>query len=208
MRKLAIVALAALASIVVGVWVSASGGDEPARVNDAVFERAPGSATRSHHSVSVDGGQWAMKSYKGKLGHKCVSQTVPGEGESTSCIEPSKMFADGREVLVFPGGRQKPGNSDRTSWHNLWLYGYASGRVASLQLVNVDCSVQTLALDGEHAFEHVVSRSDIEHGASPYKVVARDQGGAVIYERDVRISAPASAKAPGIPEPTPQADCA
>lgn len=79
--------------------------------------------------------------------------------------------------------------------------------VASVELVNMDCSVKSLAIvDG--AFMHVVGKNSIRRGIVPYKVIARGQTGAIVQEQEVSVGLPARGKAAGLSEPQPLAECA
>lgn len=173
-----------------------------------VFEASDDVPERVHRVASVDAGKWELKSYANQRGDKCIRQTVPGEGVGMTCLDPATMFADGRRVLVMPGARQRGDEGARLTWDNMWLYGFVSADVAALEVVNMDCSIEKIAFDDEGAFMHIVSATAIERGAIPHKVLARNQAGAVIYERNVRIGLPDNGKRAGLGEPRPKPECA
>lgn len=200
------VALVVLAASAALVGHAASGTSDPR--SDITRNAKPvGAPEKVHASVDVDDGRWVMGGYENSAGEACASQVIPDEGTSRLCLDAAEMFADGREVVAFPGGRQKSSQHAKMAWDNLWVYGFASPRVASLELVNMDCSTKPLALDGDRAFMHVASRSEIVRGVVPLRIVARDSAGTAIYSRDVSLGLPNNAKKAGLKELQPGASC-
>ena len=195
-----------LAGIATGVGASAISGVSASDIA-ATLRPSNGEPGTLHRKVVVDGGEWALTSRANTKGETCISQSVPGEGIGTTCIDPARIFAGGRDVLVMPGARQN-GNGG-LGWDNIWLHGFARPNVATLEVVNMDCSVESIGLDDEGAFMHIVNRAKIQSGSVPYKVIARNTSGDIVHEQDVSIliDVPYNAKRAGVAKPSPRAEC-
>lgn len=204
-KGFAIVPVLAAGAIIVGYGWSGS-GDPKAEIHRNT--KALGAVEKVHAKIEVDGDAWVMGGYRNSAGETCASQSIPEEGTSFLCLDRARMFADGREIVAFPGGRQKSSKQAKLQWDNLWVYGFATERVNTLELVSMDCSTRALQLDNDRAFMHVVSRSEIVRGIIPLRLVARDAAGSVIYKRDVDIGLPNNAKKAGQEEPQPGKSCA
>lgn len=118
------------------------------------------------------------------------------------------MFAGGRPVYAVYGGRQDSSEVRKVEWDNLWVTGFAKPEVSTLELVNLDCTTQPLAMDEGGAFLHVVSSSDIKQGKTPYQIVARDTTGTEVYRQSVKTGLSRNAVAAGFKQPQPGAACA
>ena len=169
--------------------------------------RIPGSSTL-HRSLSADGADWRYESFRTVRGERCSSQNVPGEGVAVTCFDRAELLArEGKEVLAFPGARQQSAPVRKLAWDNLWINGFVSGTVASLEVVNVDCSVVPVPFDDEGGFMHVVGSMGIRRGVVPYRLVARDSTGALVHDQDVRLGPPANGRAAGVKEVRPALGC-
>jgi hypothetical protein len=156
-------------------------------------------------SLTVDGEEWSLGTYANAMGDVCTERSLPGVGQSRSCIERARLFANGRQLVALPGGSQADSLTPQTSWNKLWIYGFAGPRVASVELISTDCSAREISLDAGGAFFHVVSRGEIESGILPWQMLARAEDGSVVEERNVSIGLPANAKKLG--HKAPSADC-
>jgi hypothetical protein len=204
-RAIVVFGILVLMGVAVGTALSAA---SPLAEELASLLRPSDDESAEVHTVAtVEGEEWALGSYASERGNKCIRQTVPGEGTGITCMDPAVMFRDG-DVLVMPGARQRSGTAPRLTWDNLWLQGFVSGRVATLQVVNTDCTVEEIPFDDDGAFMHVVDKTAITRESVPHKVIARDQIGKVIYEREISFGVPDNGKAAGLKAPRPKPECA
>ena len=174
--------------------------------NPAELHNAPNSVDKQHPSPKVDGQTWGLRSYENVAGEVCLSHDVPGEAVGTSCIARKKLFARG-PLTAYPGARQIAANYPKTEWDNMWVYGAAHPQVATLKLVNMDCSTQSLQLDGDGVFNHVVGAAQIREGVIPYKLIASDAPGQVVAERTIAVGLTYHAKRAGLEAPRPARAC-
>lgn len=161
-----------------------------------------------HRSVVVDGGEWRFASSRDAAGRSCVSNTVPGEGVGSGCIDTATLFQQSA-VVALPGARQRESfvNQGHLGWHNMWIYGFVRTDVTSLELINMDCSIEAVPFDNRGAFLHVVGFSEIRAGRVPFRMRARDAAGRPIYGDNVSINVPPTAQEAGIDKPSPGEDC-
>jgi len=167
--------------------------------------KAPGTQEKTHPSPRVDGQTWGLRSYTNVRGEVCLSHDVPGELVGTGCVSAARIFSRG-PLYALPGARQVPGGSP-TEWHNQWIYGIAHPSVATLTVVNMDCSTQDVALDEGGAFNYVVGSEKIKKGEVPYKLIARNSAGQTIAERTIAIGLPRLGQVAGLEPPSPNEAC-
>ena len=205
--------LAAAVALAVAATAAAVGGAAyPGNGDRSAADRessvpAAGSG-RVHRSVTADGAEWRFESFRTSRGERCSRQRVPGEGVAVSCFDRAALFRrEQKEVLAFPGARQRAADHRKLEWDNLWINGWVSPRVESLEVVNMDCSVVAVPFDGEGAFMHVVGSASIRGGVVPYRLVARSADGAVVHDQEVSVGLPPNGREAGLSEPRPQAGC-
>jgi hypothetical protein len=189
-----------------GVALSQHGSTWSSSPDPAELRRAPNSIEKQHPSPKVDGQTWGLRSYENLSGDVCLSHDVPGEAVGAGCISRKKLFARG-PLAAYPGARQIAANYPKTEWDNMYVYGAAHPQVASLRLVNMDCSAQSLQLDRDGVFNHVVGAAQIREGLIPYKLIATDAAGEVVAERTLSIGLPLNAKKAGLEAPRPGRAC-
>lgn len=168
--------------------------------------QAPGTKEKTHLSPRVDGQTWGLRSYTNVRGEVCLSHDVPGELVETGCISAATIFARG-PLYALPGARQESAGYAKEEWDNQSVYGIAHPDIATLTLVNMDCSTQDLSLDEDGVFNYVAGREKIKKGELPYKLIARGAGGAVLAERVVAIGLSHNAKQAGRTAPQPKQAC-
>lgn len=195
-----LVVVAAAAASVAAVGVSSSGG--------LAHLMRPATKVESHPPVVVDNETWNIKTFKNEAGDLCTEQNVPGEADTTQCASRDRIFADGRVFLAFPGARQTSDAKPKLHWDNVWIHGFALARVATLTLVNTDCSSVPVSVGTDGAFLYVASRADVHRGRLPAKMIARDDAGKSIGQQDVLLGLPANGKKAGLPQPHAEASCA
>jgi hypothetical protein len=169
---------------------------------------APGATVKQEVSASDGVDSWNTGTYTDVAGERCTQQSFPEGGTSAACIAPAKMFANGQQLYTRIGARQKTATYAETQWDDIWVNGYATKEVASLQLISTDCSVKNLPLSSDGAFLSVTGHSDISRGIVPYKLVARDASGAVVEVKSVSAPLPPNGVKAGLTPPTPGAACA
>lgn len=166
-------------------------------------------ASVQHELTTSDGvDSWSSGTYTDVVGQRCTQLDIPAGGMSDTCIPSTRMFPDGQQLYVQVGSRQKTAPYPETQWDDIWVDGYATQQIASLQLVNTDCSVKDLPLSADGAFLSVTGYSDIVRGVVPYRLVARDASGAVLEEKNVLQPLPPNGVKAGLTAPTPAAACA
>jgi hypothetical protein len=185
------------AAVFAGVALSQRGSTWLFEPDPAELRRAPNSVEKQHPSPRVDGQTWGLRSYENVGGDVCFSHDVPGELVGTGCIPRKKLFARG-PLMAYPGARQIPDAYRKSEWDNMWVYGAVHPQVANLQLINMDCSTESLQLDDDGAFNHVVGAAQIRAGLIPYKLIASDSAGQVVAQRTIRIGLPFNGKRAGL----------
>ena len=191
---------AILAAGTVALAAIRGGNDNPADTA-AQDPNLPG---KLHRAVKLPDGDWRLRGYKNTTGTTCLAQDIPQGGTGTTCGEPARLL-NGHDIYANFGGRQL---DSQLGWDNLFVYGYVSQRVQSLDLVNLDCSVSRVPYDEDGAFMYVAGQDAIAKGVEPYRLVARDRGGQIIEERVVKTGLPANAIAAGRPNPVASSECA
>jgi hypothetical protein len=168
---------------------------------------APNARIVFHRPGHVPGPGWAFKTFKNRDGATCAVEVIPGEGEGESCYPPGTLFTKGPLHSVV-GSRQEKG--DFTRWDNAWVWGFADAPITRVQLVLRDCTVRDLPVDHDGVFADVEGPDTLHAGAWPYKLVARDQTGAIVATKEVPFGPPetAQARAQGITAPPVPARCA
>jgi hypothetical protein len=189
-----------------GVALSQQGSPWSFAPDPAELREAPNSIEQQHPSPKVDGQTWGLRSYENVAGDVCLSHDVPGEAVGTSCVSRKKLFARG-PLAAYPGARQIAANYPKTEWDNMWVYGAAHPQVASLKLVNMDCSTESVQVDGDGVFNHVVGAAQIREGVIPYKLIASDARGQVVAERTIAIGLTYHGKKAGLEAPRPGGTC-
>jgi hypothetical protein len=189
-----------------GVALSQHGSSWSFAPDPAGLRRAPNSIEKQHRSPKVDGQTWGLRSYKNVGGDVCFSHDVPGEAVGIGCVPRKKLFARG-PLAAYPGARQIAANYPKTEWDNMWVYGAAHPQVANLKLVNMDCSTQSLELDGDGVFNHVVGAAQIREGVIPYKLIASNPRGQVVAERTIATGLSYNARKAGLEAPRPGRAC-
>jgi hypothetical protein len=206
MKWILLVGVLASAAILANAALSSRHGTPPSFAG--MGQIAPG-ATVTHEISTSDGvDAWNSGAYTDVVGERCRQLDVPAGGISDTCIAPAKMFPAGQQLYVQIGSRQKTAPYPETQWDDIWVDGYATHQVASLQLVNTDCSVKDLPLSSDGAFLSVTGSSDIVRGVVPYKLVARDASGALLEEKNVLLPLPPNGVKAGLTAPTAAAACA
>jgi hypothetical protein len=206
-RAVGILLVVSTAAVVfAGVALSQYGSTWTFAPDPAELRRAPNSIEKQHPSPKVDGQTWGLRSYENVGGDVCFSHEVPGELVGRGCIPRKKLFARG-PLMAYPGARQIAANHPKTEWDNVWVHGAVHPQVANLRLVNMDCSTQSLRLDGDGVFNHVVGAAEIRDGVIPYKLIASDARGQVVAERTILIGLPRNAKSAGLDAPRPGRAC-
>ena len=198
--------VSAAAVVFAGVALSQHGSPWSFAPDPAELRKAPNSIEKQHPSPTVDGQTWGLRSYENVAGNVCLSHDVPGEAVGTNCVSRKKLFTRG-PLAAYPGARQIAANYPKTEWDNMWVYGAAHPQVATLRLVNIDCSTQSLQLDGDGVFNHVVGAAQIREGLIPYKLIASDARGQVVAERTIAIGLTYHGKRAGLEAPTPGRAC-
>jgi hypothetical protein len=189
-----------------GVALSQHGSTWSFAPDPAELRKAPNSVEKQHPSPKVDGQTWGLSSYENVAGEVCLSHEVPGEAVGMGCISRKKLFARG-PLVAYPGARQIAANYPKTEWDNMYVYGAAHPDVANLNLVNMDCSTQSIRLDGDGVFNYVAGAAQIREGVIPYKLIASDARGQVVAERTISIGLPLNAKKAGLEPPRPGRAC-
>lgn len=206
-RAVVIVLAASSAAVVfAGVALSQEGSNWTFAPDPAELRKGPNSVEKQHPSPTVDGQTWGLRSYENVAGDVCLSHEVPGELVGTSCIPRNELFARG-PLAAYPGARQISADYPKTEWDNMYVYGAVHPQVANLKLVNMDCSTQSLQLDGDGVFNHVVGAAEIRQRVIPYKLIASDARGQVVAERTIAIGLPFNAKRAGLEAPRPGRAC-
>jgi hypothetical protein len=206
-RAFAIVlAASAAAAVFAGVALSQLGSEWSFAPDPAELRRAPNSVDKQHPSPRVDGQNWGLRSYDNVDGDVCLSHDVPGELVGTSCVPRKKLFASG-PLAAYPGARQIAADYPKTEWDNMWVYGAVHPQVATLRLVSMDCSTESLRFDDDGVFNHVVGAAQIRAGLIPYKLIASDSRGQVVAERTIAIGLPYNGKKAGLEAPRPGRAC-
>jgi hypothetical protein len=206
-RAIGILLVVSTAAVVfAGVALSQHGSTWSFTPHPGELRKAPNSIEKPHPSPKVDGQTWGLRSYENVDGDVCLSHDVPGEAVGTGCVPRKKLFARG-PLVAYPGARQIAANYPKTEWDNMWVYGAAHPQVANLKLVNMDCSTESLQLDGDGVFNHVVGAAQIRDGVIPYKLIASDARGQVLAERTIAIGLPLNARKAGLEAPRPARAC-
>ena len=202
------VVLGASAVAVVIAWLAVSQhrGGSRARPAPAEFQKAANTIEKGHATRVVDGQSWGLRSFGNKREEICLSQDVPGELVGAACISAKKAFARS-PLYALHGARQIPNGKPKTEWDNMWVYGVAHPRVASLKLVNMDCSTELLDLDSDRVFNHVVGVAQIRKGVVPYKLIASGSNGEILGEKKVAVGLSHNAKTAGREAPRPGREC-
>jgi hypothetical protein len=159
-----------------------------------------------HKRANVDGEAWSFGSFQNVAGRICTSQQFPGMGTSGACF--TKDALDDRGVMAFVGSRQRPSAAKSLTWDNVWVDGFASERVASLQIVTMNCSVVPVSLGADGSFLAVFGRNAARAGALPYKLVGRSAAGDVVFQQVLNVGQPDNAREAGLAAPAPSAACA
>ncbi|MGD0715996.1 MAG: hypothetical protein ABSB24_17705 [Gaiellaceae bacterium] len=206
MKWILLVGVVVSAAILANAALSSRHGTPPNFVG--MGQIAPGATVHPEISTSDGVDSWSSGSYTDVAGERCTQENIPAGGLSDTCIAPAKMFPAGQQLYVQVGARQKTAPYPKTQWDDIWVNGYATQQVASLQLVSTDCSVQDLPLSSDGAFLSVTGRSDIVRGVVPYKLIARNASGAVLEETDVSAPLPPNGVKAGLTTPTAAAACA
>jgi hypothetical protein len=167
----------------------------------------PAGPKKIHSAQIVDGGAWTFHSFTNARGHFCFSRRVPSEGTGTTCIERGDLFK-GREVFAVHGARVESSRAKKLEWDNMWVQGFVSPAVASLEIVGMDCSADPVTFDREGAFLYVVSRAKIKRDDVPYKLIAYSSTGDVVHEQDIATDITPNAKEAGLRGPKPKSSCA
>jgi hypothetical protein len=202
MRKLLVlvIVLAGFA-VAAGIAFSNSGSDRKPLVD---LQRAtPEKVTQR---ANVDGEAWSFGSFQNAAGRICTSERFLTIGVSGACFTKDTL-AD-RGVMAFVGSRQRPSAAKSLTWDNVWVDGFASARVASLQLVTMSCSVVPVSLGADGSFLAVFGRDAIRGGRLPYKLIGRDAAGGVVFEQVLNVGQPDNAREAGLAAPAPAAACA
>ena len=208
MKRRHAAAAALVAAVAAALGSAAYSGNADRSASDPESSVPAAGSARVHHNVMTDGSEWRFESFRTVQGERCSRQRVPGEGVSVSCFDRAELFRrEGKEVLAFPGARQRAADHRRLQWDNLWINGWVSPRVASLDVLNMDCSVVAVPVDAEGAFMHVVGAADIRRGVVPYRLVAHGADGAVVHDQEVAVGLPPNGRDAGLREPRPDAAC-
>lgn len=212
-REMVVISVGAVIAAMAFVGVAFSLNETNARPGPTHAEqiaeasrKAPGTKEKTHRSPRVDGQTWGLRSHTNVRGQVCLSHDVPGELVEHGCSSAAKIFARG-PLYALPGARQEAAEYAKQEWDNQWVYGIAHPTVATLTLVNMDCSTQDVPLDEDGVFNHTVGREEIKKGELPYKLIARNSAGETIAERTIMIGLPRNAKVAGLPEPRPKEAC-
>lgn len=212
-RELIVISVGAVIAAMVFAGVAFSLGETNARSGlthaEQIAEasrKAPGTQEKTHPSPRVDGQTWGLRSHTNVRGEVCLSHDVPGELTGTRCIPADKIFADG-PLYAAPGARQEAAGYAKQEWDNQWVQGIAHPTVATLTVVNMDCSTEDVALDKDGVFNHVVGRDKIRKGEFPHKLIARNSAGVTIAERVITIGLTKNAKDAGHEPPSPGQAC-
>lgn len=212
MRRKAII-LSATVVLSIGLFTSQSGQADPVppvsgeQVRALAGVQAAGPKT-THAAPVVDGGVWTFQSFANGLGEFCFSRDVPSEGTGITCLSKRAQLFTGREVFAIHGARVISSPVRELEWDNMWVQGFVSPTVASLEVVNMDCSKTSIAFDADGAFLHVVSSEKIRRDQVPYRLIARSVTGAVVHEQDVDAGITPNASRAGLAAPKPRAACA
>jgi hypothetical protein len=212
MKRAMLVGVLAAIGISVGAGAAAMAGARSSTTLDWSRVQATlgdGETETVHRTTMVDGGEWRFSSHENRAGETCISQTVPGEGVGRGCIDTSRIFADGAAVLAMPGARQRVPLVEKglLGWHNLWIYGFVRPDVASLEVINMDCSAEAIPFDEQGAFVHVVGLARITAGAVPYEIRARNAAGEIVHDQNVSVNVPPTARDAGLEKLVPGAEC-
>jgi hypothetical protein len=183
---LLVLLVAGLAAAAFGAARALSGTETP-----MPFDTEPASKDVVHARVVVDGKEWRVRTYRNKEGQLCAFQGVVGGGEGGTCLDTGTLFAREPVVLYYGSGQDTPTPG---VWDRAWTWGFASDRVARLELTLSNCAILLLHVDSAGIFHHVFSTTDLHHGILPAKVVARDSTGATIFSETVKLD-------PAIPAP-------
>jgi hypothetical protein len=162
---------------------------------------ATGGVPQVHAREVVDGQPWSVKSFTNPEGQICAGETVPNDGgeggQGLTCRDPNSMFSNG-PLVYFVGSRQLPGPSHLKAWDNVWIWGWAAGQVATVDLQLTNCRAIRLPIDSGRIFFHVFGAETIHGGLGPQNLIARAADGTVLE----------TAQTPLDPASTPQARAA
>jgi hypothetical protein len=156
--------------------------------------------------ATVDGESWSLGSFQNRAARICTFQRFPGNGTSGACFTKQALADHG--VLAFVGSRQRPSASKNFTWDNVWVDGFATAKIASLQIVTMSCSSVPVRLSSDGSFLAVFGKGALRGGGLPYKLLGRDIAGAVVFEQILNVGQPDNAHEAGLAAPAPAAACA
>jgi hypothetical protein len=193
---------------IAATFVGFARSDEPEPTAKLAFiDRPSHMPLDARASVDVGGEQWTLGTFKNTSNQLCLEGQLPGVGLSRSCLDPTTLFAEGRDIIAMPGASQISSPAPQLHWSKVWIYGFVSPAVARLTLVSLDCSEVEVPFDEGGAFLHVVAPADVARGVLPYKMVAQASDGSDVETRNVSLGLPANAKRAGVKAPQPAAGC-
>jgi hypothetical protein len=205
MKRKAII-LAAVVGLATAVAMAGQGQAEPtSRLLDRFEAQGP---KITHAAPTVDGGVWLSQSFINRLGDFCLSRQIPGELTAADCTPDRAGLLKGRNVYALHGARVVSSPVRKLEWDNMWVQGLVSPTVASVEIVNMDCSRTSIPFDADGVFIHVVSSEEIRQDDVPYKLIARSLTGEIVHEQSVDAGITPNALEAGHSAPKPQASCA
>ena len=208
-RSLAVFAAVVSAATALAASLTNASGEHsagPAGAQPRMNTRpTPGSRPTTHVAIETPAGRWAITAYRNELGELCIGPTLPDGGQGLGCADPAKLF-EHAPVDLHVGGRQHQGG-DLRYWDDVWLWGVAREDVASIEVVDANCSRQPLRLDEEGFFLRVYGASLLHRLVWPHQVVARDAAGTVLWSGEVPLSPPSTALSATDSVPKPRPSC-
>ena len=208
-RRLRATAIAVAAGLAVLVATPALGlggriaglFDWPASPEEA--QKRTGVAPESFNETTYDGFPAEVLLYEDGAGRICVADRfgtrTEGSGVGYQCSYPNELFrgprpSDPRQAIdVYgPAAAQESNRADfdPTNWDKMWFYGLTWPEVERVTVVMSDCSRRPAALDEERfkgmgVFLYIVPREDLHARVWPYRLVAEDARGSVVYDKPI-----------------------
>jgi hypothetical protein len=141
----------------------------------------------------VDGKEWTVTTYRDAAGRLCAFQGAVGAGRGGTCLDPQTIFERAPVVLYYGSGQD---GADLSVWDRMWLWGFASDRVARLDLTLTNCTDLRLSVDAGGIFQHVSPAAELHAGVLPARLMAYDGAGVPIFSERIVPD-------PAVPPPAP-----
>lgn len=176
-------------------------------IGDPRFTPAPSSVPVSRGRTLVAGELWSLTTYENSAGEFCWGISLPGEGQGMSCRDRSELFASS-PVWATWGARQSV-QSAATEWDSVWVEGFVIQSVASVEVVNTDCSRARIAIDDAGVFLQIITRATLAANKWPYEVLAYDTQRRLLGRRQLHITAPQThaTEVAHVAAPEPRTNC-